>query len=152
MFIILPYQMIGGHLRLTIVIFVLTFVVFGLLLGYAASYDAPSNPGGLLELKTDKPEYGKGENVTFTARNVGSAPLVFPNSALGISITNTDTGISYGIIALQVLTTMESGETMQITWQQEGVGEVADSGSYVARIITAADSPSATAEVSFRIM
>lgn len=125
--------------------------MLGLFLGYSASYDAPSNPGGLLELKTDKPEYDKGENVTFTARNVGSAPLVFPDSALGLSITNSDTGKSYGIIALQVLTTMESGETMQIVWQQEGVGEVADSGSYVARIVTAADSLIATAEVDFRI-
>jgi hypothetical protein len=138
-------------LRSTVVIFALTFAVLGLLLGYAASYDVPSNPGGLLELRTDKPEYDKGENVTFTARNVGSAPLVFPDSALGISITNTDTGMSYGIIALQVLTSMESGETMQIVWRQEGVGEVADSGSYVARIVTAADSPSATAEVTFGI-
>jgi hypothetical protein len=40
---------------------------------------------------------------------------------------------------------------MQIVWQQEGVGEVADSGSYIARIVTAADSPSATAEVRFEI-
>lgn len=138
-------------MRSTIVIFALTFAVLGLFLGYSASYDAPSNPGGLLELKTDKPEYGKGENVTFTARNVASAPLVFPDSALGISITNNDTGKSYGLIALQVLTTMESGETIQIVWQQEGVGEVADSGSYVARIVTAADSLIATAEVGFRI-
>jgi len=135
----------------TVVIFVLTFAVLGLLLGYAASYDTPINTGGLLELETDKSEYDKGENVTFTARNVGSAPLVFPDSALGISITNTDTGNSYGIIALQVLTSMEAGETMQIVWQQEGVGEVADSGSYVARIVTAAGSPSAAADVRFGI-
>jgi hypothetical protein len=141
----------AGNVRSTIVLFVLTFVVFGLLLGYAASYDIPSTTSGLLELKTDKPEYDKGETVTFTARNVASAPLVFPDSALGISITNTDTGKGYGIIALQVLTSLESGETVQIVWQQEGVGEVADSGNYVARVVTAADSSSATAEVSFRI-
>lgn len=125
--------------------------MLGLFLGYSASYDAPSNTSGLLELQTDKSEYGKGENVTFTARNLASAPLVFPDSALGISITNNDTGKSYGLIALQVLTSLESGETMQIVWQQEGVGEVADAGHYVARIVTASDSPSAAAEVSFTI-
>jgi hypothetical protein len=131
-------------LRSTVVIFVLTFAVLGLLLGYAAS-----NAGNeVLQLATDKPEYSRDEAVTFTATNTGSETLVFPDSALGISIRNLDSGDSYGIIAAQVLTPVEAGESKQIVWQEAAEAEV---GNYTATITTAGGSPIVSAEVKFAI-
>jgi hypothetical protein len=136
-------------LRSTVVLIVLTFVVLGLLLGYAASYDAATN-ARVLQLTTDKPEYNRGETVTFTARNLGSERLVFPDSALGIEIKNIDTGTSYSIIAAQVLMAIDLGQSRQIVWQDAADAEA---GTYLASIRTAGgSSPSAAAEVEFRII
>ena len=132
------------------VVFVSIFVVLGLLLGYAASFDAPVGIGGArsLQLTTDKAEYSIGETVTFTARNLGSETLVFPDSALGISIRNLDTGEQYGVIAAQVLTSIDGGESLHVTWQESE----ASAGNYVASIRTAGGTfPAADAETNFRI-
>lgn len=127
----------------------LTFAVFGLLLGYAASYDAKGNGGKVLELTTDKPEYSTGETVTFTARNLGSETLIFPDSALGISIRNLDSGESYSIIAAQVLTPIDADQSRQVQWQE---ARNAEAGNYIATINTAGgSSPIAAAEVKFKI-
>jgi hypothetical protein len=132
-------------LRSTIVLFVLTFAVFGLLLGYAASYD---NGNQLLQLTADKSEYNRGEAVTFTVKNNSFETLVFPDSALGIRIRNLDSGDSYGFIAAQVLTPIGAGQSRQIVWQDED----AKVGNYVTSIKTAGgESPIAAAEAKFRI-
>lgn len=137
-------------MRSTIVLIVLTFAFLGLLLGYAASYDEGKSGSKVLQLKTDKHEYKKGEAVTFTARNLDFETLVFPDSALGISIMNLDTCTSYGLIALQVLTPIEPGYSRQVVWQD---AKDADAGKYVASIRTSGgSSPSATAEVNFGII
>jgi hypothetical protein len=133
-------------LRSTIVIFVLTFAVLGLLLGYAASYSKASEK--VLQLTTDKPEYSSGEVVTFTAKNTGSETLVFPDSALGISIMNLDTGDSFSIIAAQILTPIEPGESRQIEWQDAAT---AGAGKYTATISTAGGFPAVSAEVNFKL-
>jgi hypothetical protein len=134
-------------LRSTIVIFVLTFAVLGLLLGYAASYNEASE--SILQLTTNKPEYSSGEVVTFTAKNTGSETLVFPDSALGISIMNLDSGDSYSIIAAQVLTPIEPGESRQVVWQDAAT---AGAGNYAATITTAGGFPVVSAEVKFKII
>jgi hypothetical protein len=133
-------------LRSTIVIFVLTFAVLGLLLGYAASYNEASE--AILQLTTDKPEYSS-EVVTFTAKNTGSETLVFPDSALGISITNLDSGDSFSIIAAQVLTPIEPGESRQVVWRDAAT---AGAGNYAATITTAGGFPVVSAEVKFKII
>jgi hypothetical protein len=143
MFKIRNASLILWNLRSTIVIFVLTFAVFGLLLGYSASYDARSE--NVLELTTDKPEYDRGEVVTFTAKNVGSETLVFPDPALGMRIKNLEAGDSFGIIAAQVLTPIEAGESREISWQD------APAGNYTATINTAGGSSPVGAEAMFRI-
>lgn len=119
------------------------------MLGYSTSYGP--NEDRMLQLTTDKSEYGRGETVIFNATNLGSETLIFPNSALGLSITNTDTGQSYGMIALQVLTPIDSGQSRQVTWTQIEGEEAAEEGHYLASIRTAAGSPTATAEASFTI-
>ena len=138
-------QSIEFMMRSTIVIFVLTFALLGLLLGYSSSY---SN-GNVLVLSTNKPEYKIDETVVFTARNLGNERLVFPDSALGITIQNIDTGTAYTLIASQAITYLEVGEAKQITWSEgeEGAGP----GSYIASIDAASGYPSIRAEVKFKI-
>lgn len=88
--------------------------------------------------------------VAFTATNLGSETLVFPGSALGLSIRNLDTGSTYGVIGTAALTPVEPGQSLQVTWQETAEADV---GNYVATIHTVAggSSPSATAEVNFGI-
>jgi hypothetical protein len=138
-------QPIEFMMRSTIVIFVLTFALLGLLLGYSSSY---SN-GNVWVLSTDKPEYKTGGTVVFTARNLGNERLAFPDSALGIRIQNIDTGTAYSLIASQAITYLEVGEAKQITWSEGGEG--AEPGNYFASIDTAGGYPSVRAEAKFKI-
>jgi hypothetical protein len=138
-------QSIEFMMRSTIVIFVLTFALLGLLLGYSSSY----SDGNVLVLSTDRAEYKIGETVVFTARNLGNEGLVFPDSALGITIQNINTGTAYGLIASQSITYLEVGEAKQITWSEGGEG--AEPGNYVTSIDTASGYPSVRAEVKFKI-
>lgn len=138
-------QSIEIMMRSTIVLFVLAFALLGILLGYSSSY---SN-GNVLVVSTDKPEYKTGETVVFTARNLGSQQLAFPDSALGIRIQKIDTGTVYSLIASQAITYLEVGETKQISWSEGGEG--AEPGNYIASIDTAAGYHSVRAEVKFKI-
>jgi inhibitor of cysteine peptidase len=106
--------------------------------------------GNILQLTTDKPEYGRGETVTFTATNHGSEGLIFPGSALGMEIMNQDTGDLYSVIGTAALTPMEPGESRQVTWQDTGDANI---GNYITTIGTVDDEgmPSATAEASFSL-
>jgi hypothetical protein len=104
--------------------------------------------GGLhLHLTTDKPEYNIGDPVMFTAKNSGRKTLVFPDSALGITIKNIDNNKDYSIAAAQVLTSIEPGKSRDVKWNNTN-----DRGRYVATIHTAAGTePSGTAVVNFEI-
>jgi hypothetical protein len=107
------------------------------------------NATDTLRLTTDKQEYEMGETVLFTAENISNDTLTFSDAALGIEITNTDTGQTHSIIAAQVLTTIVGGESAQIEWQPE---EDVEPGNFVARIDTIAETPpSSSAETSFTI-
>jgi hypothetical protein len=137
-------------LQSTIVILILSFAVFGLLLGFASSYDvAKDTLNENLQLTTDKDSYQKGQPVRFSAINHGAETLTFPDAALGLRIENLDTGETYGVIAVEVLTSIGPGESRQIEWQEtETVGD----GDYLASI-TAAEGSTQTisAEARFRI-
>jgi hypothetical protein len=132
------------------VVLAVTFAALGLLLGYSVSYDVPTGNARVLQLATDRAEYEQGEEVTFTATNLGSETLVFPGSTLGMQIENLDTGATYSVIGTAALTPIEPGRSRQVTWQDTGEAET---GNYVAAIRTAPvdSSPIVTAEVNFRI-
>jgi hypothetical protein len=48
-----------------------------------------------------------GEPVVITIKNNGDETLVFPDSALGLEIQNTNTGVEYGAPEAQVITELE---------------------------------------------
>jgi hypothetical protein len=51
---------------------------------------------GVLVITTSKFAYSVGEPVVITVKNNGDEILVFPDSALGLEIQNTNTGVEYG--------------------------------------------------------
>lgn len=90
-----------------------------------------------------------GEPVVITVKNNGDETLVFPDSALGLEIQNTNTGMEYGAPAAQVITKLEPEQSKEITWQDDSAGP----GDYSATVHTTAPSNSAiiTAQVNFEI-
>ena len=62
---------------------------------------------GVLVITTSKFAYSVGEPVVITVKNNGDETLVFPDSALGLEIQNTNTGVEYGAPAAQVITELE---------------------------------------------
>jgi len=62
---------------------------------------------GVLVITTSKFAYSVGEPVVITIKNNGDETLVFPDSALGLEIQNTNTGVEYGAPEAQVITELE---------------------------------------------
>jgi hypothetical protein len=73
-----------------------------------------------LEITTDKKIYEKGDVIKITVRNTGDEPLEFPNSVLGLEIKNLRTKEIYPLISLQVITTLQPGEsrTFEFTYDE----------------------------------
>lgn len=91
-----------------------------------------------LEITTDKKTYKPGEIITITVRNNGKQPLAFPDAALGLKIENLDTGERFGLMAAQVLTTVEPGQSQKIEWDQKrNIGNQVTEGSFNAAVTTA---------------
>jgi hypothetical protein len=91
-----------------------------------------------LEITTDKKTYKPGEIITITVRNNGKQPLSFPDATLGLKIENLDTGERFGLMAAQVLTTVEPGQSQKIEWDQKGnIGNQVTEGSFNAAVTTA---------------
>lgn len=104
---------------------------------------------GVLVITTSKFAYSVGEPVVITVKNNGDETLVFPDSALGLEIQNTNTGVEYGAPAAQVITKLEPEQSKEITWQDDSAGP----GDYSATVHTTAPSNSGiiTAQVNFEI-
>jgi|SRR5581483_1922971 len=100
-----------------------------------------------LVITTDKASYNRGEPVMITVKNTGSETLSFPDSSLGLQIQNVNTGDSYSIIAAQVITELEEGQSKVITWNQEG----SKPGDYAATVHTTSDK-GISAQVGFKII
>jgi hypothetical protein len=107
-----------------------------------------------LEVTTDKKTYMPGEKVTITVKNNGKQPLTFPDAALGLKIENLDTKERFGLVAAQVLTTVEPGQSEKIEWDQKGnLESQAAEGLFNATVTTVPDEhlSSLNAGVIFRI-
>ena len=106
-----------------------------------------------LTVNTDKTVYGKGEPVLITVKNNGDKTLIFPDSSMGMTIKNTDTGQLYGVVSDQTLTPLDAGQSKTITWkQQDSNGNPASSGNYVVTVHTSSSSEqSLSGQVSFSI-
>jgi hypothetical protein len=73
-----------------------------------------------LEITADKEIYEPEDVVAITITNTGDEPIDFPNSALGLQIKNVDTGEVFPLVAAQVVTTLEPGEsrTFEFTYEE----------------------------------
>jgi hypothetical protein len=92
--------------------------------GYGNTSNIAKSPwnetSSALEVTTDKKTYMPGEKVSITVKNNGKQALTFPDAALGLRIENLDTRERFGLVAAQVLTTLEPGQSETIEWDQKG--------------------------------
>ena len=102
----------------------------------------------MVDIKTDKQVYNAGEIVSIMITNKGSAELVFPNSALGLTIRNLGSNELYPILSSQVITILGPGDSKSLRWDQIGInGNQAPSGNYSASV----NSDITTAQTTFSI-
>ena len=82
--------------------------------------DGGQEPECTLEITADKEIYEPEDVVAITITNTGDEPIEFPNSALGLQIKNVDTGEVFPLVAAQVVTTLEPGEsrTFEFTYEE----------------------------------
>ncbi len=86
-------------------------------------------------LPSDKTVYSPGETVNITISNTGEKPLIFPNSALGLTIRSIQTNETYPIFSAQVITTLNPNDSRSVTWDQIGLnGTQVPSGDYIASL------------------
>lgn len=88
---------------------------------------------GAINISTSKPTYKFGEIVNITIKNVGIDPLTFPNSILGLKIENAITHEKYPLFSAQVITTLDSGGSKSLKWnQKDSFGRQVGEGNYTA--------------------
>lgn len=88
---------------------------------------------GSINISSSKPTYKFGEIVNITIKNVGSGPLTFPNSILGLKIENAKTHERYPLFSAQVITTLDSGGSKSLKWdQKDSFGKQVGEGNYTA--------------------
>ena len=91
----------------------------------------------VLNVTTDKNSYLPGEVINITVKNSGTEPLEFPDSILGLTIENTVTREKAPLFAAEVITTLDSGATKTLNWDQMGSsGQRAEVGNYTASVST----------------
>ena len=88
---------------------------------------------GSINISTSKPAYIFGEIVNITIKNVGTEPITFPNSILGLKIENAITHAKYPLFSAQVITTLDSGGSKSLKWnQKDSFGKQVGEGNYTA--------------------
>jgi len=98
----------------------------------------------LVIVTTERSDYQRGDVILITVKNNGDGKETFPDAALGLQVQNVDSGRSYNVLAAQVITELDPGESKTITWQDDS----APAGEYVASVHT---SDGDSAQVSFEI-
>jgi hypothetical protein len=100
----------------------------------------------MLIITTNKFVFVQGEQVLITVKNIANEKLTFSDASLGLAVQNVDSGKKYTVIAAQVITDLEPGESKTITWQDES----APPGEYTATVHTISER-SISAQVNFKI-
>ena len=96
---------------------------------------AKNQNNSALIVTTDKTVYSPGETVNITISNTGEKPLIFPNSALGLTLKSIQTNETYPIFSAQVITTLYPNDSRSVTWDQIGLnGTQVPSGDYIASL------------------
>jgi hypothetical protein len=90
-----------------------------------------------LEVKPNKSSFKPGERVIITVKNNGVEPLTFPDTSMGLLITNVATKENFSFVAAQVLTTLQPGQSKSIDWDQRRFdGIQANEGEYKVSVTT----------------
>jgi hypothetical protein len=113
----------------------------------------PPDDGGLppecsLEITADKEIYEPGDVVAITITNTGEEPLEFPNSPLGLQIKYVDTGEVFPLVAAQVITTLEPGESRAFEFTYEDLVREIGTGLISATVTSEC---AGAEEVTFRL-
>jgi hypothetical protein len=88
-----------------------------------------------LEITTNEETYGSaGDNVTINVTNEGDEALEFANSVLGLEIENVETDEVFQPISLQVITTLEPGESRTFEFTYEELVSEIGTGTIEARV------------------
>ena len=95
-------------------------------------------------ITTERSDYQRGDAILITVKNTGDEKETFPDAALGLRVKNVDTGRNYNVIAAQVITDLDPGESKTITWQNDS----APAGEYEASVRS---SDGDSAQVSFEL-
>jgi PKD domain-containing protein len=90
--------------------------------------------GCQLEITTNEETYTSGQLVTITVTNDGNEALEFANSVLGLEIENLDTDEVFQPISLQVITTLEAGESETFGFTYEELVSEIGNGTIEARV------------------
>jgi hypothetical protein len=94
----------------------------------------------ILELRLNKNNFRPGETITIAVKNNGFETLTFPDAALGLVIQNVGTKEIFGLMAAQVLTSLQPGETKKIELDQSSVvGFQVNNGEYKVSVKTIPD-------------
>jgi Tol biopolymer transport system component len=110
--------------------------------------DGGPPPECSLEITADKEIYEPGDVVAVTITNTGDEPLEFPNSALGLQIRNVETGEVFPLVAAQVITTLEPGESRTFEFTYEDLVSEIGSGLISATVTSEC---AGVEEVTFRL-
>jgi hypothetical protein len=94
----------------------------------------------ILELRLNKNNFRPGETITIAVKNNGFETLTFPDAALGLMIENVGTKEIFGLMAAQVLTSLQPGEIKKIELNQSSlVGFQVNNGKYKVSVKTVPD-------------
>jgi chitodextrinase len=90
--------------------------------------------GCQLEIATNEETYTSGDTVTITVTNDGDEALETANSVFGLEIENLDTDELFPLISLQVITTLEAGESKTFGFTYEELVNEIGTGTIEARV------------------
>jgi hypothetical protein len=90
--------------------------------------------GCQLEITTNEETYTSGQLVTITVTNEGDEALETANSVFGLEIENLDTDELFPLISLQVITTLEAGESETFGFTYEELVNEIGTGTIEARV------------------
>ena len=99
----------------------------------------------MINITTDKQAYNAGELINIVVKNMGQEQLLFPNSALGLTIRNLASNELYPILSSQIIVILNPGDSKSLQWDQVGInGNQAPSGNYSASVSSGINSAATT--------
>ncbi|MGY5144695.1 MAG: hypothetical protein ACW9XH_09485 [Candidatus Nitrosopumilus sp. bin_32a] len=87
--------------------------------------------GSSISVVTEKSDFKKGEEIEIRIVNSGTVPLTFSDTSYGLRITGLSGILMYAPISAQVISSLESGDEITLSWNQiKNDGDAALEGLY----------------------